>query len=252
MKPSLYFLLNIITLVILRSAFGQVPDNLEKGVLAEIPAASDSAPLAALLKQAKTREIPPPEGAGTNLPKEWRNFTPTATQNPSACFVGTLVIKDSNGNYTSSSDPIFLVDKVCKPPMTVDKTEDKVYTYAKKIQAGVTLDFGIIKLNFGHDEAVQLTLSKVGQTTPTSGIDGAAVDKVKTSVDVANNKGKYWICTAQELFVTTYQKFHKDTGGGSGSYSIVKIDGTYFRQVDELKKLYNFRLQLVPLENWVH
>jgi len=255
MKISQCFLLNIIAVTLLNVAFAQAPDKLDKGVLAEVPASSDTAPLAALLEKAtpaigndlRGAPAPPP-----TLPKEWRNFTPTATQNPSACFVGTLMIKDSDGNFTSSSESIFLVDKACKPPMTVDSKEDKVYTYAKKVQAGVTLDLGVVKLNFGKDEAVQLTLSRIGGTTPTSGIDGQSVDNVKKSLDIEHNKKKYWICTAQELFVTTYQKFHKDTVGGSGSYSVVKIDGTYFTQTDELKKLYNFRLQLVPLESWVH
>jgi len=238
------------------SSFAQGLGRLDEGVLIEVPTKSPDAPLSQLVEKAtlpsagEVHGAPPP--TPVSLPSEWKIFTPTATQNPSASFVGTVVIKDATGKYTSTSEAILLVDKACKPPMTVDSKEDKVYTYARKVQAGASLDLGLVKLTFGRDEAVQLTLARVGAITPTSGIDGQAVDNVKKAVDIEHNKGKYWICTAQELFITTYQKFHKDTTGGSGAYSIVKIDGTYFSQADELKKLYNFRLQLVPLESWIH
>ncbi|MCA1659103.1 MAG: hypothetical protein LC642_00965, partial [Verrucomicrobiaceae bacterium] len=38
------------------------------------------------------------------LPAEWANFTPTDVQNPSANFVGTLLIKDSEGKFSSTSE----------------------------------------------------------------------------------------------------------------------------------------------------
>ena len=118
------------------------------------------------------------------------------------------------------------------------------------MKEGTDLDLILVKLHFGHDEAAQLTLSRIGTIKPTSGIDLAKVDEYKKSLDVDHNKQRYWICTGQELFLTTYQKFHKDNAGGSGTYNAMKIDGTFFTQNDELKKLYNFRLQLVLLEDW--
>lgn len=253
MKFSHYFFLGIIGATSINVALAQPLGKLDKGVLTEVPPQSATAPLSGLLEKA-SRPIPQ-NVAGTPkpehpLPEEWRNFTPTATQDPSASFVGTLIIKD-DGKFTSASNPIFLLDKVCKPPMTSDTKEDKVYTYAEKMEEGATLDLGVIKLHFGSGEAYQLTLSRIGGIIPTSGIDTQAVIDRQKLLDVEHNKQKYWICTAQELFVTTYQKFHKDTAGGSGSYSVVKIDGTYFSQTDELRKLYNFRLRLVPLESWI-
>jgi len=236
----------------MQAALGQTLEGLDQDVLNEIPPPSDTAPLGKLLAKA-TPTVAGVRAAkpATTLPTEWKDFTPTSTQNPSALFVGTLLAKDPAGKFVISSDAILLVNKECKPPMTIDSKEDKVYTYATKVQAGATLNLGIVTLKFGHNEAVSLTLSRVGTVAPTSGIDGKAVETVKQKVDVEHNKHKYWICTAQELFLTTYQKLQGDKGGGTGTYDVVKIDGTYFREMSELKKLYNFRLQLVPLEAWV-
>jgi|ERR1700730_16336327 len=226
--------------------------KIEQGVLTEIPAFSKQAPLAKLFKDAAPMDVgalatkPPP-----TIPSEWKTFTPTSTQNPATVFVGTLIIQDPDGKYSSSSDPIFLVQKDCKASVTIDSKEDKVYSYIDKVDAGLTINLGVVTLNFGHDQALELTVARTASVSPASGIDGAAVTKVKTQLDVGHNKGKYWICTAQELFVTSYQTYQKDSGGGSGTYSVVKINGTYFRELTELKKLYNFRLQLAPLESWV-
>lgn len=244
MKFSHYFFLGIIGATSIKVALPQPLDKLDKGVLTEVPPQSATAPLSGLLEKASRPPKPEPK-----LPAEWENFTPTATQDPSTSFVGTLITK-VEGRFTISSNPIFLVDKACKPPLTSDTKEDKVYTYAQKMEAGATIDLVVAKLHFGKDEAVQLTLSRIGGIIPTSGLDTQAIFERQRFLDAEHNKQKYWICTAQELFVTTYQKFHKDTAGGSGSYSVVKIDGTYFSQADELRKLYNFRLQLVPLESW--
>ena len=246
--------LAFVLIVSVSIAPGQSLDKVDTGILTEIPPPSGTAPLAALLAKATPRIMavhaakppkPPPA-----LPPEWRDFTQTSTQNPAAMFVGTLVSKEPDGKFTISSEPILLVNKECKPSMTIDSKEDKVYTNSTKVQAGTTIDLVAVKLTFGRDEAVELTLSRVGGVAPAFGIDKNVVDGLKNKLDIEHNKGKYWICTGQELFVTTYQKFHKDKGGGSGSYSVLKIDGTYFREMSELKKLYNFRLQLVPLEGW--
>jgi hypothetical protein len=234
-------------------AVSPAPEKLDQINLTEVVPGSATAPLIDLLQKASRptpQNIAHPGSPEPTLPEEFRNFTPTTNQDPSESFVGTLVTKNSDGKFTSTSNPIFLIDKVCKPSITSDTKENTVFAWAQKMHEGAELDLVFVKLHFGKDEAVQLTLSRIGSIKPTSGIDDKIVDYYKKILDVEHNKQKYWICTGQELFLTTYQKFHKDTAGGSGSYSVVKINGTYFSQIDELRKLYNFRLGLVLLEDW--
>lgn len=155
MKLSHYFFIGIIGTASVKVALAQPLDQLAKVPLTEIVEDPATAPLIALLKQAKPAL--PSFGRSPSheptIPEEWKQFAATASQDPSLFFVGTLVQKNADGKYFSSSNPIFLIDKVCKPQTTSDTKEDTVYKWAKKMQAGTELNLILVKLQFGHDEA---------------------------------------------------------------------------------------------------
>jgi hypothetical protein len=202
----------------------------------------------------KPEEAAPLETLGPKpeptLPPEWRNFTPTDTQNPSTNFVGTLLIKDPDGKFSSTSQADLLQEKACKAPVVIDNTKDDVYTDIQKIETSGGFDLGFIKIGVQKGQALKLMLSRIASVMPTTGFDYKAVEAAKRDLDVAKNKDTYWVCLAQEVFAVTYQTFEKKKVGGAGTYNLVSINGEVLAEAEKMKKFYNFRLKTVPLERF--
>ena len=239
-----------ITAYLAASAHAELTVAIERGIL--VP--TEDPILANVLPKPDDEEGATTFGgpAQLKLPAEWSNFTPTDVQNPSANFVGTLLVKGDDGKFSSTSEPIFLAEKACKGLVTIDNTKDDVYTHIEKVsrEGGFEL-LGLIKIGAKQGQAVKLALSRISSAAPTSGFDYAAISRAKQQLKPEQNKKKYWLCTGQEVFSVTSQVFSQGQATGNGTYTLVKIGTELFRETDSMKKFYTFRLKRVLLEDFI-
>lgn len=253
-RPNMKALLVFSTIVLLAEISHGAPLSVQTQEIEKI----EYAPLTAIYNkmgdQANVSQPPdeptaPAPKSTPAAPAEYSNWTPTDTTNPSTNFVGTVLMKDDNGKYYSTSDAILLAEKACKPQLTVDTAKDDVYSETIHDSKGISINLGVVKFDLGKEQALKLSVAKIGSSAGT--LDPTAVDKVRKAVEIDKNANKYWVCTGQEVFATTYQTYKKGKIASSGTYSVVAIGGTTFLETEKMKKVYNFRLKLVPLEKLI-
>ena len=178
-------------------------------------------------------------------------FTKTQPNTRGTVFVGSLV-KRQGDVYQKVSGKPFLIDIPCKPPVSLEDKKEDVLNYRNGGQKDLSIDIGIAKLELSKEEAVSVEATKIASIRPQGDLlNEVAIEKVKEALNDSPEYPDYYIVESQDIYLVSYRKYTKRTRGGSGTYSVLVVSGTDFKETEHAAKGYLTNLGMIPLSEYI-